>query len=114
MIQRFGRLVAVQSELGLALALARSRPSPKSTSQNVSSSDYKSRVLTADVNLVDLRFAVQYRYTDPVKVLFRVREPEATLRKSARARSARSSARASSTTCWSAPRARRSPSAPRS
>jgi membrane protease subunit HflK len=47
---------------------------------NVNSSEYKSRVLTADVNLVDLRFAVQYRFADPTKVLFRVRDPEATLR----------------------------------
>ena len=47
---------------------------------NVNSSDFKSRVLTADVNLVDLRFAVQYRYADPVKVLFQVRDPETTLR----------------------------------
>ena len=47
---------------------------------SVNSSDYKSRVLTADVNLVEVRFAVQYRYADPIKVLFQVREPEETLR----------------------------------
>jgi len=28
---------------------------------SVKSSEYKSRVLTSDINLVDLRFAVQYR-----------------------------------------------------
>ncbi|HVO45637.1 MAG TPA: FtsH protease activity modulator HflK [Steroidobacteraceae bacterium] len=46
---------------------------------SVNSSEYKSRVLTADVNLVDLRFAVQYQFTDPIKKLFRVKDPEITL-----------------------------------
>ena len=46
---------------------------------SVNSSDFKSRVLTSDVNLVDLHFAVQYQFTDPVKKLFRVRDPETTL-----------------------------------
>lgn len=46
---------------------------------SVNSSEYKSRVLTSDVNLVDLRFAVQYQLTDPIKALFRVRDPESTL-----------------------------------
>ncbi len=36
-------------------------------------------MLTSDVNLVDLHFAVQYQFTDPVKKLFQVREPEQTL-----------------------------------
>ena len=46
---------------------------------SVNSSDFKSRVLTSDINLIDLHFAVQYRFADPVKKLFRVRDPEATL-----------------------------------
>ncbi|MBV8740362.1 MAG: FtsH protease activity modulator HflK [Sinobacteraceae bacterium] len=46
---------------------------------SVNSSEYKSRVLTSDVNLVDLRFAVQYQFSDPKKVLFQVKEPETTL-----------------------------------
>jgi modulator of FtsH protease HflK len=46
---------------------------------SVQSSEYKSRVLTSDVNLVDLRFAVQYQLSDPKKVLFQVKDPEATL-----------------------------------
>lgn len=46
---------------------------------SVSSSEYKSRVLTSDVNLVDLRFAVQYQLTDPKKILFAVKDPESTL-----------------------------------
>ena len=46
---------------------------------NINSTDYKSRVLTSDVNLVDLHFSVQYQYTDPKKFLFQVREPDTTL-----------------------------------
>ena len=46
---------------------------------SVNSSDFKSRVLTSDVNLVELHFAVQYQFSDPVKKLFRVRDPEPTL-----------------------------------
>lgn len=78
-IQRFGKLVAVKNE-GWGWHLP--WPIEKVTKvnvQNVNSSDYKSRVLTADVNLVDLRFAVQYRFSDPIKALFRVRDPKATL-----------------------------------
>jgi membrane protease subunit HflK len=47
---------------------------------SVNSSQYTSRVLTADVNLVDLKLAVQYQFADPTQVLFDVREPDATLR----------------------------------
>jgi membrane protease subunit HflK len=36
-------------------------------------------VLTSDINLVDLHFSVQYQYTDPKKVLFQVRDLDATL-----------------------------------
>ena len=46
---------------------------------SVQSNEYKSRVLTSDVNLVDLRFAVQYQLSDPKKVLFKVKDPESTL-----------------------------------
>jgi membrane protease subunit HflK len=79
-IQRFGKLVDVRGQ-GWGWRF----PWPIETItkvdiESVNSSDFKSRVLTADVNLVEVRFAVQYRYTDPIKVLFRVREPEETLR----------------------------------
>jgi len=79
-IQRFGRLIHVRGQ-----GWGWRWPSPietltKVNVANVNSSDYKERVLTADVNLVELRFAVQYQYTDPVKVLFKVADPEATLR----------------------------------
>ncbi|HVP34889.1 MAG TPA: FtsH protease activity modulator HflK [Steroidobacteraceae bacterium] len=78
-IQRFGRLVSVRPP-GVGWRL----PWPIETVTrvnvaNINSSDFKSRVLTSDVFLVDLVFSVQYQYTDPVKKLFRVRDPEATL-----------------------------------
>lgn len=78
-VQRFGALTSVQTG-GLHWHL----PWPietvtKVNVASVNSNDFKSRVLTSDVNLVDLQFAVQYQFTDPVKKLFRVREPEQTL-----------------------------------
>ncbi len=78
-VQRFGALTAVKTG-GLHWHL----PWPIETVTKVNveasnSSDFKSRVLTSDVNLVDLHFAVQYQFTDPVKKLFQVREPEQTL-----------------------------------
>jgi len=78
-IQRFGRLVSVRPP-GVGWRL----PWPIETVTrvnvaSVNSSDFKSRVLTSDVFLVDLVFSVQYQFTDPVKKLFRVRDPEATL-----------------------------------
>lgn len=78
-VQRFGRLVEVNVQ-GLHWRVP--WPIESVTIVNIASinsSDFKSRVLTSDVNLVDLHFAVQYQFTDPVKKLFRVREPEASL-----------------------------------
>ena len=46
---------------------------------SVQSQEFRPQVLTSDVNLVDLHFSVQYRFTDPMKVLFQVRDPEVTL-----------------------------------
>jgi modulator of FtsH protease HflK len=46
---------------------------------SVKSQEFRPQVLTSDVNLVDLHFSVQYRFTDPLKVLFQVRDPEVTL-----------------------------------
>lgn len=78
-IQRFGKFVAVKNEgWGWHLPWPIERVT-KVNVQNVNSSEYKSRVLTADVNLVDLRFAVQYRFSDPIKALFQVRDPVTTL-----------------------------------
>lgn len=80
-IQRFGRLVQPLRQEGWGWRW----PWPIETVtkvdiESVRSEPFKSRVLTSDINLVDLRFAVQYRFADPIKVLFRVADPEATLR----------------------------------
>src|SRR6185503_6978561 len=80
-IQRFGKLVLPLRQEGWGWRW----PWPIETVtkvdvENVHSSDFKSRVLTSDINLVDLRFAVQYRYADPIKKLFKVSDPESTLR----------------------------------
>jgi membrane protease subunit HflK len=40
----------------------------------------KTRMLTADENLVDITIAVQYLRADPISFLFKVRDPEETLR----------------------------------
>jgi membrane protease subunit HflK len=78
-VQRFGRLVAVTAP-GLHFRLPWPMESVNVVNvASVNSSDFKSRVLTSDVNLVDLHFAVQYQFSDPVKKLFRVRDPENTL-----------------------------------
>jgi membrane protease subunit HflK len=79
-VQRFGRFTEVRNE-GWGWAFP--RPIETVTKVNVSqvnSVEYKSRVLTADVNLVEIRLAIQYLNADPVKVLFQVRDVEATLR----------------------------------
>lgn len=46
---------------------------------SVKSQEFRPQVLTSDINLVDLHFSVQYRFTAPLQVLFQVRDPEATL-----------------------------------
>ncbi len=51
----------------------------------VKSTAYKSRVLTAEPNMVELQVAVQYRITDAEDYLFKVREPEPRWAKSAKA-----------------------------
>jgi modulator of FtsH protease HflK len=78
-VQRFGRYVETTAP-GLHFRI----PWPVESLSivnvaSVNSSDFKSRVLTSDVNLVELHFAVQYQFSDPVKKLFRVRDPESTL-----------------------------------
>ena len=79
-IQRFGKFTVIRNP-GLGWALP--WPIESVTKVNVSkvnSVEYRSRMLTADVNLVEIRSAIQYQYSDPVKVLFQVRDPESTLR----------------------------------
>jgi modulator of FtsH protease HflK len=78
-IQRFGRFSSV-STAGWGWTFP--WPIGKVTKVNVSqfnSREYRSRVLTADVNLVELVAAVQYQNADPVKVLFQVKDLEKTL-----------------------------------
>jgi membrane protease subunit HflK len=78
-IQRFGRFSEVR---GAGWGWAFPWPIEKVTKVNVSqvnSVEYRSRVLTADVNLVELRAAIQYQNADPVKVLFQVKDVEKTL-----------------------------------
>jgi membrane protease subunit HflK len=80
-IQRFGKLVEPLRQEGWGWRW----PWPietvtKVNVESVQSSDFKSRVLTSDINLVDLRFAVQFRYADPIKVLFKIADPDTTLR----------------------------------
>src|SRR3977135_4468417 len=77
--QRFGRLVAIK-----APGVGCRWPWPietvtKVNVASVNSSDFKSRVLTSDVNLVDLHFAGQYQFSDPVKKLVGVRAAGPTL-----------------------------------
>jgi len=78
-ILRFGKLVDVRPQ-----GLGWRWPWPietitKVNVASVNSNTYPARVLTSDVNLVELRFAVQYQFTDPIKYLFRVHDPEGTL-----------------------------------
>jgi membrane protease subunit HflK len=78
-VQRFGALVEVR---GPGWGWRIPWPVESVTKVNVASvnsSDFKSRVLTSDVNLVDLHFAVQYQFSDPVKTLFSVKDPGETL-----------------------------------
>lgn len=78
-VQRFGRYVD-QRQQGLHWAFP--WPIEKVTKVNVSrvhSVPYNSRVLTADVNLVEIGATIQYLNADPVKVLFQVRDLESTL-----------------------------------
>ena len=78
-VQRFGKHVDTVGD-GLGWRL----PWPievvtKVDVTGVSSTAYKSRVLTAEPNMVELEVAVQYRVKDAYDFLFKVREPKQTL-----------------------------------
>jgi len=78
-VQRFGRFSSIR-EPGWGITFP--WPIERLTKVNVSQiehSEYTSRVLTADVNLVQLSVAVQYQNADPVKVLYRVKDVAETL-----------------------------------
>jgi len=79
-VQRFGKFTEVRNEgWGWAFPWPIETVTKVNVSQ-VNSVEYRSRMLTADVNLVEIRSAIQYVNADPVKVLFQVRDVEATLR----------------------------------
>ncbi|MCW5572884.1 MAG: FtsH protease activity modulator HflK [Steroidobacteraceae bacterium] len=78
-LQRFGKFVGVRDP-GLGWRLRGVETITKVNVSQVNTVKYESRVLTADVNLVNLTLAVQYQFSDPVKMLFGVRDPESSLR----------------------------------
>jgi membrane protease subunit HflK len=79
-VQRFGQYKFV-TEPGLHWRI----PFPVDTvtkvrSKEVKSVAYSAKVLTADLNLVEMQFGVQYQLRDPKKFLFSIRDAEETLR----------------------------------
>ncbi len=78
-IQRFGQFVSVRDP-GLGFHLWPIETLTKVNTQQVSSVNYTAKVLTQDINLIDMSLAVQYQLRDPVKFLFQVKDPEQTLR----------------------------------
>jgi membrane protease subunit HflK len=79
-VTRFGRYVQTTNE-----GLRWHWPWPVERVQIVNiakndSIDDKTRMLTADENLVDINMAVQFLRADPLKFVFKVRDPEETLR----------------------------------
>lgn len=78
-VQRFGRYIDQRSP-GFGWAFP--WPIDKVTKVNVSrvnSVEHGSRILTADVNLVEIRATTQYINADPVKVLFQVKDLPTTI-----------------------------------
>lgn len=78
-VTRFGKFVTLRDP-GLGFHIWPLERVTMVNTQQVSSVEYKSRVLTQDINLIDMALAVQYQLRDPVKYLFQVRQPEQTLR----------------------------------
>jgi membrane protease subunit HflK len=78
-LQRFGQFVSVRDP-GLGFHFWPIERLTKVNTQQVSSVNYTAKVLTQDINLIDMSLAVQYQLRDPVKFLFQVKDPEQTLR----------------------------------
>jgi membrane protease subunit HflK len=79
-VQRFGRYVATEQP---GHGWHWPWPIEAVTKLDVASIDgvnSKALMLTADQNLIDVSWSVQYRIADPQQFLFQVREPEASLR----------------------------------
>jgi membrane protease subunit HflK len=78
-VQRFGRHVqTVPNGWGWRFPWPIEQVTKVDT-QGVKSASYKSRVLTAEPNMVEIEVAVQYRVKEAEDYLFKVREPEKTL-----------------------------------
>jgi membrane protease subunit HflK len=78
-VQRFGRLVqTVPNGWGWRFPWPIEQVTKVDT-QGVKSTSYKSRVLTAEPNMVEIEVAVQYRVKQAEDYLFKVRDPEKTL-----------------------------------
>jgi modulator of FtsH protease HflK len=78
-VQRFGQYVAtVPNGWGWRFPWPIEQVTEVDTA-GVKPTSYKSSVLTAEPNMVELEVAVQYRIKDPEDYLFRVRDPEETL-----------------------------------
>ncbi|MCU0761033.1 MAG: FtsH protease activity modulator HflK [Steroidobacteraceae bacterium] len=78
-VQRFGAFVSIR-EPGLGWHFWPLERVTMVNTQQVSSVEYKARVLTQDLNLIDMALAVQYQLRDPARFLFQVKQPEQTLR----------------------------------
>lgn len=79
-IQRFGRYTEPTRPPGFGWAFP--WPIERVTKVNVSAVnvvEHTSRVLTADVNLVEIGTTIQYVKADPVKVLFQIKDLDATM-----------------------------------
>jgi membrane protease subunit HflK len=78
-VQRFGRFVqTVPNGYGWRFPWPIEQVTKVDT-QGMKSTSYKSRVLTAEPNMVELEVFVQYRIKQAEDFLFRVRDPETTL-----------------------------------
>jgi modulator of FtsH protease HflK len=78
-VQRFGRHVAtVPNGWGWRFPWPIEQVTEVNTARVIGTS-YKSSVLTAEPNMVDLEIAVQYKISDPKAYLFNVRQPVDTL-----------------------------------
>lgn len=78
-VQRFGRFHDIrQPGVGWAFPWPIARVTKVNVSR-VNSAEHSSRMLTADVNLVEIRATTQYLNADPVKVLFQVKDLETTI-----------------------------------
>ena len=78
-VQRFGRHVdTVPNGWGWRFPWPIEQVTEVNTSRVIGTA-YKSSVLTAEPNMVDLEIAVQYKINDPENYLFKVRDPVSTL-----------------------------------